>query len=92
MIKGIPVYTVIFPHMTIPGVDTLTPSGVMVRCGWCRVVLADGPEPASHGICQGCAMLMDAQLAAFGPRARRARPRAAARPPRLLEGNQLVLF
>jgi hypothetical protein len=23
-------------------------------CGWCQKVLREGPEPASHGICEAC--------------------------------------
>ena len=25
-----------------------------VECGWCGLVLQDGYEPTSHGICESC--------------------------------------
>lgn len=33
-----------------------------VECAWCGTVLADGPPPVSHGICEEC---LEAQLAAL---------------------------
>jgi len=32
----------------------LDPPPLKVECSWCRVVMRDGVEPVSHGICEDC--------------------------------------
>lgn len=34
-------------------------------CAWCGVVICEGPEPTSHGICQPCATQLEAEAADF---------------------------
>ena len=30
----------------------------MIVCAWCKCVVKDGEEPASHGVCPECKQLM----------------------------------
>jgi len=32
----------------------IEPPPLKVQCGWCRVVMSEGVEPVSHGICEAC--------------------------------------
>lgn len=48
-----------------------------IVCAWCDLVLEEGPGPASHGLCEGCAMLWEARIAATRRPARGCRKRPA---------------
>ncbi len=38
-------------------------SVLKVICAWCQLLMSDGVEPASHGICEQCAAELRARWA-----------------------------
>lgn len=40
----------------------MQPEPLMLVCVWCGYVMRLGTAPASHGICRGCADLMEERL------------------------------
>jgi hypothetical protein len=63
----------------------------MIVCAWCRVTVRPGGEAVSHGMCEGCSVLFEAQVAVHEPRRRRRRL-PLLRPVPVREGRQLALL
>ena len=40
----------------MPSNPNVMPRTLRIICAWCRTILAEGREPASHGICAPCAI------------------------------------
>jgi hypothetical protein len=38
------------------------PPALRLVCAWCRVIVREGAEPASHGMCDGCRAKLHAEL------------------------------
>jgi hypothetical protein len=45
------------------GPETALPPACRLLCGWCGLIMREGPEPESLGICQDCSIKqIDGQL------------------------------
>lgn len=63
-----------------------------VVCAWCERLLADGPGPVSHGICEGCAFVFErAHLRTLAERERKQRRRTGQRAGAPLPGFEAAL-